>query len=69
MTGILITAEDKSDLKLLTELAKRIGVKVKTFSDEEILDQGLLNAMEEGRSSEFVSREKIMEKLQLEFIS
>jgi hypothetical protein len=64
MTGIFITAEDQSDLKLITDLAKRIGIKVKTFSDEEILDQGLLNAMEEGRTSEFVSRDTIMEKLQ-----
>jgi hypothetical protein len=64
MTGIFITAEDKSDLKLITDLAKRIGIKVKTFSDEEILDQGLLNAMKEGKTSEFVSKETIMEKLQ-----
>jgi hypothetical protein len=64
MTGLFITAEDKTDLRLLTDLAKRIGVNVKTLSDDEIIDIGLIKAMEDGRDSNFVSREIIMEKLQ-----
>jgi hypothetical protein len=64
MTGLFITAENKTDLKLFTDLAKRIGVKVKTLSNEELMDIGLLKAMEDGRNTKFVMREKIMEKLQ-----
>lgn len=63
MSGLIITASNKTDLKLFSDLAKRIGVKVKTLTDEEILDLGLLKAMEEGRKSKYVSKERIMNKL------
>lgn len=63
MTGLIITAAKKTDLKLITDLAKRIGIMAKPISDEDILDFGLLKAMEEGRKTKFVSRERIMKKL------
>jgi hypothetical protein len=44
-------------------LAKRVGVKASSISDEEILDLGLLNAMEEGKKTKFVPKEIIMDKL------
>jgi hypothetical protein len=64
MTAIVISGQNKVDLKIIIELAKRLGANVKTLSDEEILDLGLLNAMEEGKNSEFVSRDKIMKLLE-----
>jgi hypothetical protein len=63
MTSLLISATKKTDIKLLTDLANRIGVKVKTLSEDDLLDIGLLKAMEEGRQSEYVSREQVMKKL------
>jgi cobalamin biosynthesis protein CbiG len=63
MTGLILTAPDKTDLKLISELAKKLGIRAKTISDEELLDLGLLKAMEEGRKSKFVSKERIMLKL------
>jgi hypothetical protein len=63
MTSLLISATKKTDIKLLTDLANRIGVKVKTLSEDDLLDIGLLKAMEEGRKSEYVSREQVMKKL------
>ena len=60
MTAIVISGQNKVDLKIIIELAKRLGVNVKTLSDEEILDLGLLKAMEEGKNTEFVSRDKII---------
>jgi hypothetical protein len=56
MTGLILTAPDKTDLKLISDLAKKLGIKAKTISDEELLDLGLLKAMEEGRKSKFVSK-------------
>ena len=64
MTAIVISGQNKVDLKIIIELAKRLGVNVKTLSDEEILDLGLLKAMEEGRNSDFVSRDRIMKLLE-----
>jgi len=63
MSGLIITASNKTDLKLFSDLAKRIGVNVKLLSDEEIIDLGLLKAMEEGKKTRFVSKERIMNKL------
>jgi hypothetical protein len=63
MTGLILTAPDKTDLKLISDLAKKLGIKAKAISDEELLDLGLLMAMEEGRKSKFVSKDRIMMKL------
>jgi hypothetical protein len=64
MTAIVISGNNKVDLKMIIELAKRLGANVKTLSEEEILDLGLLKAMEEGRNSEFISRDRIMKLLE-----
>jgi hypothetical protein len=64
MNGILITTANKSDLKLIADLANRIGAKSKQLSEDDLLDIGLLKAMEEGKKTKFVSRDLIMAKLQ-----
>jgi hypothetical protein len=63
MNAIILSSTNKTDLKLLSDLAKKIGIKAKILSDEEILDFGLLKAMEEGRKTKFVSKDSIMKKL------
>jgi len=62
MNGV-ITSTNKTDLKLFADLANRIGVSFKTLSDEDLLDMGLLKAMEEGEKTKFVPKERIMKKL------
>ena len=64
MNGLVITSDNKSDLKLFVDLAKRIGIKIKTLSEDDLLDMGLLKAMEDGRKTKLVSKERIMKKLQ-----
>jgi len=63
MNSVILTFTDKKDLKLFTDLANRIGISFKTLSDEDLLDLGLLKAMQEGRTTKFVSKETIMKKL------
>jgi hypothetical protein len=63
MSGLIISTRKKTDLQLFADLAKRLGVKTKMVTDEELLDFGLLKAMEEGRGSKFVSTDIIMQKL------
>jgi len=63
MSGLIMAATNKSDLKLLTDLANRLGVKFKPISNDEILDYGLGLAMLESKKTGFVSREKVMAKL------
>ena len=49
MYGIVITSTNKADIKLLIDLAKRIGLSYKTLSNNEIEEAELLKAMEEGK--------------------
>jgi hypothetical protein len=63
MGSILITTINKTDLQLFIDLAKRVGVKASSVSDEELLDLGLLNALEEGKKTKFVPRDRVMDKL------
>jgi hypothetical protein len=61
--GIVIISAQKNDLKIMAKLAHRLGLPVKTLSDNDLLDLGLLKAMEEGRKNKFVSNDRIMSKL------
>jgi predicted transcriptional regulator len=63
MNALIITSSNKTDLKFFAELAKRTGVKIKSISEEELLDFGLIKAMSEGRESKVISKEKVMSKL------
>ena len=63
MNGIIISTDNKAEIKLFVQLAKRLGIKSKVLSEEEMLDLGLLNAMKEGRKSGYVSKEEIEKKL------
>jgi len=63
MNGIIISTEDKEEIKLFAALAKRLGAKSKILSEEEMLDLGLLNAIKDGRNSGYVSKEAIDKNL------
>ncbi|HRS20027.1 MAG TPA: hypothetical protein P5243_11015 [Bacteroidales bacterium] len=63
MTTLVLTTNNKTDLKLFLDLAKRVGVQSKTLTDEEILDAGLLKAMKEAKTTKIVSKSQIMKSL------
>ena len=49
METVVLQGGSKADLKILTELAKKIGISVKYLSEEEKEDIGLFQAIKEGR--------------------
>ena len=63
MTHILLNAKDDKEAKLLLEIAKRMNIKGRKFTFEEIEDIALANAIDEGRKTKKVSRESVMKKL------
>ena len=63
MENLLLSIENQTDLQIFLNLAKRLKIKNKVLSDDEILDAGLLVAMEEGQKSEFMSKDELMKKL------
>jgi len=63
METVVLHSNSKSDLKLVTDMAKKIGISVKYLSDEELEDIGMLNAIKKGRTGKFVDTDKFLEKL------
>lgn len=62
MSAILIQAT-KSDLKLLQQVAERLGAKVTKVKEEQIEDLALGAMMDQVKTGEPVPRERIMKKL------
>jgi hypothetical protein len=52
MKTVVINAEDDNVAKLLTSLAKRMGLKSFVLSDQEKEDIALIHAIDEGMKSE-----------------
>jgi hypothetical protein len=63
MSTLIINSENKEDLKLFKELAKRLGLSTKIITEEEKEDFGLLLMMKEVDLSKKVSEKSILKKL------
>ena len=63
MNNLILSIEKQSDLTLFLNLAERLNIKNKIFTDDEILDLHFLVAMQEGQESEFMSKDELMQKL------
>jgi hypothetical protein len=53
----------KSDVKFLTDFARRIGIQVKTIQTEKIEDTHLVSLIEKGLETKNVSRDDVMKVL------
>jgi len=62
MQAVLLNSESKSNMKLLLDLAKKIGIKARILSESEIEDIGLINSIELGRFKEYVDNETFLKK-------
>jgi hypothetical protein len=63
MEALVLTSGSKSDLSLIYELAKKIGVKAQQISNEELEDSALLIAMKSAKTDEYVDNEAFLEYL------
>ncbi|MEI6815160.1 MAG: hypothetical protein WCL14_01020 [Bacteroidota bacterium] len=63
MSTLIINSENKDDLKLFKELAKRLGLSSKILTEEEKEDHALLLMMNEADLSKKVSEASILKKL------
>lgn len=63
MQTAVFKSDSKSNLKLLIELAKKLGIKAKLLSETEVEDIGLANAIKIGRTGEFADTDIYLEKL------
>ena len=64
MESTLLSSESKSDMRVLIELAKKLGMKVKQLTEQEIEDWILAKRIEEGMKTGKASRSEVMQALE-----
>ena len=63
METVLLSSDSQQDLKLILQLAKKLGVSVKKLSKEDIEDMGLSIAIKQGRTGEYVDTDAFLSEL------
>ncbi len=63
MKTVVINADNEASAKLLTGLAKKMGLKSQVLSEQKKDDLSLIRAIDEGMKSENVPLSKIRAKL------
>jgi antitoxin component of RelBE/YafQ-DinJ toxin-antitoxin module len=67
MSSVILTSKSKSTLKLITDLAKKLGVKVELVQENKIPNKLTTQAMEElesGKSHTFSNVDELFNELQ-----
>jgi intein/homing endonuclease len=63
MKALVVKTKDRSEMKFISELLKKLGVQSTIMEIEEVEDQALSILMKKADRSNKVSRETIMKKL------
>jgi hypothetical protein len=63
METVILSSKSKADIKLLTDLAKKIGISVKFLTAEEKEDIGMISAINAGRTKKYVNTDNFIKKL------
>lgn len=63
MKGLVITPENQSELKFLSDLLNKLGISAPTLSQEELEDLGLLQLMKSANRKKKVSCDTVVAKL------
>ena len=63
MENILLQGNSKEEIKLIAALAKKMGMTAKVIKNDFMEDIALANAMQKGRTSEYVDTAEFLNKL------
>ena len=63
MTTAVFKSESKQNLKLLVDLAEKLGMESKILTEEQIEEIGMMNAIKKGDTGEYIDSKKILKKL------
>ncbi len=63
MTTAVFKSESKQNLKLLVDLASKLGIESKILTEDQIEEIGLTNAIKQGETGEYTDTRKFLKKL------
>ena len=63
MKTAILSSESDSDIKLLIELANKLGVKTKILTEEDAEDLAMVYAIEKGKTGEYVDTQDFIKSL------
>lgn len=63
MEALLVQVKDRAELKLISDLLKKMQIETKLLTEEQREDLGLIKLMKQADRTQKVSREKVMAKL------
>ena len=63
MKTAILSSESDSNIKLLIELANKLGIKTKILTDEDAEDLAMVYAIEKGKTGEYVDTQDFIKSL------
>jgi len=63
MEAVILNSDSKSDMRLLLNLAKKIGIRARVMTESEIEDIGLSNSIKQGMTKQYIDNETFLKKL------
>lgn len=63
MEGAILHTDSDQDLKLILQLAKKLGISTRRLSKDEIEDYGLSLAISEGKTGEYIDTDEFLNEL------
>lgn len=63
MKTAILSSESDSDIKLLIELANKLGIKTKILTAEDAEDLAMVYAIEKGKTGEYVDTQNFVKSL------
>jgi len=63
METLILTGEKKSEMNLIVEIAQKFGIKSRKLSSDDIEEIGLLMAIKNGETGEYVNTDLFLDSI------
>ena len=63
METLILTGDKKSDMNLISEIARKFGIKTRKLSMEDMEDIGLLKAIKDGETCEYIDATQFLDSI------
>jgi hypothetical protein len=63
METLIVSVKDKAEMKLVSDMLKKMRIETKILNDEEKEDIGMIKLLKKVDREDKVSRKKVMDKL------